>query len=336
MGRELTISKSAVLYRYGGPEVLEITDRAVEDPAPGEVLIRMVNAGVARPDLLMRTGVYPWTRDILPFYPGIYGAGYIECLGEGVTDLAVGQAVYVEHPVICGCCAEYKTAPADYILPLPDGLDMSLAAITNSTQIAWGMLTECFPDAHGKTLYIQGAAGALGTAVIQLAPLLGLRIIASASTEEKCAYLRFLGCADVFCYRNADVGKTVLEYTDGRGADIIMDQSVGEAFISQLDFLAPMGTVLIYNNTKGSPSADVIGAMTDRFGNCPGIRAFSFHYFDNKRALLRQKKEEVFSLLRDGKVRPHIGGRFPLEDIRRAHQLLDSGDFFGGIVIDCQ
>lgn len=127
---------------------------------------------------------------------------------------------------------------------------------------------------------------------------MGIRVIASASTEDKCDYLRSIGNADVFCYTREDVGQMVLSLTDGRGADIIMDQSIGDGLISELDYLADMGTVLMYNNTKGSPSADLIEEMVKRFGRCPAIRAFSFHYFDDKPELLRKKKQEMFELLR--------------------------------------
>lgn len=327
--------KSVILHEHGSPEVLKLIDRPIPKPGPGEILIRMKSAGISRPDKLMRTGTYPWTKDILPFYPGLYGAGIVDELGAGVTEYSVGQQVYVEHPITCGCYAEYKVAPLQYITPIPDGTDLRLASIATSSLIVWGMLTECFPKPEGKTLYIQGAAGSIGTAVCQIAPLLGVQVIASASTAAKCDYLRSIGAANVFCYTEEDPKETVLSLTGGRGADIIMDQSVGEEFMGQMDFLAPMGTILIYNNTKGFPSRNVIAAMTDRFGDCVGIRAFSFHYFDDKPELLKRKKQEMFALLQQGKIRPYVGAVFPLEDVQKAHELLDSGDFFGSIVLDC-
>lgn len=321
--------------RHGGPEVLELKERPVPVPGRGEILIRMAYAGISRPDKLMRTGVYPWTKDLLPFHAGLYGAGFVADVGSDVTDFRVGERVYVEHPIACGCYAEYKVAPVQFVTPIPEGTDMAMAAVTSGSLIAWGMLTESFPHAEGKTLYIQGAAGSVGTAVTQLAPHLGMRVIASASTERKCEYLRSVGDADVFCYTGEDVKKKVLELTGGKGADIIMDQSVGERFADQLEYLADMGTILIYNNTKGFPTKNVIEAMTDRFGNCPGIRAFSFHYFDDKAQLLKQKKKEVFTLLEQGIIRPHVGARFTLAEAVKAHMLLDSGDFLGSIVLDC-
>lgn len=327
--------KAIQFTKHGGPAVLEVIDRSIYPPGPGEVLIRMAYAGISRPDKLMRTGTYPWTKDILPFYPGLYGAGVIEDVGPDVSGFRIGQRVYVEHPIACACYAEYKTAPIQFVTPIPEGTDMALASIAASSLIVWGMLTECFPHADGKTLYIQGAAGSIGTAVTQIAPLLGMRVISSASTEEKCGYLRSIGGTDVFCYAREDVKAKVLDLTGGKGADIIMDQPVGEDFCGQMEYLADMGTILIYNNTKGFPSKNVIEAMTERFGNCPGIRAFSFHYFDDKPELLERKKKEMFELLRKGLIKPHIGARFALKDAVKAHELLDSGNFFGSIVLDC-
>ena len=327
--------KAVKFSSHGGPEVLTLFEAPVPTPGAGEVLIKMKNAGISRPDKLMRSGTYPWTNEILPFYPGLYGAGEVAALGEGVTEFSIGQSVYVEHPIACACYAEYKVAPTRFVTAIPDGTDTGLASIAASSLIVWGMLTECFPHAEGKTLYIQGAAGSMGTAVCQIAPILGMKVIASASTEEKCEYLRSIGNAEVFCYTTQDVKETVLRLTDGKGADIIMDQSIGDGLIPELDYLADMGTILMYNNTKGSPSGDLIAEMVKRFGRCPAIRAFSFHFFDDKPVLLKQKKQEMFSLLQQGKIKPHIGATFPLEDVQKAHELLDSGNFFGSIVLTC-
>ena len=326
--------KAVRFRRHGGPEVLEIFDAPVPEPKAGEILIKMASAGISRPDHLMRTGTYPWTKEILPFYPGLYGSGYVEALGEGVEGCSVGQPVYVEHPIACGCYSQYKTAPVSKVTPIPEGIDMDKAAIANSHLIVWGMLTECFRySTKGQTLYIKGAAGGIGTAVMQIAPILGMKVIASASTEKKCEYLRGIGTGEVFRYTDADEKETVLSLTEGRGADIIMDQSVGEGFISQMDYLADMGTILVYNNTKGFPSENVIKAMTDRFGRCPSVRVFSFHYFDDKPELLTKKKAEMFELLSKNAICPHIGGMFDQKDVVKAHELLDSGNFFGSIVL---
>ena len=130
-----------------------------------------------------------------------------------------------------------------------------------------------------------------------------------------------------------DVGAEIASLTGGRGADIIMDQCVGEDFCRQLDYLAPMGTILVYNHQKGFPTENVVKAMTDRFAACPGVRVFSAHYFDDKPELLAQYRRQVFDLLAQGKIRPHVGASFPLEEAVQAHTLLDTGRCLGGIVL---
>ena len=154
--------------------------------------------------------------------------------------------------------------------------------------------------------------------------------------EEKKGILGIGSYVLVEAYTKEDIKETVLKLTNGKGADIIMDQSIGDGLIPELDYLADMGTVLMYNNTKGSPSGDLIGEMVKRFGRCPAIRAFSFHFFDDKPELLKQKKQEMFSLLQQGKIKPHVGATFALDDVQKAHELLDSGNFFGSIVLNCE
>lgn len=326
--------KAIRFTRHGGPEVLELIERPIPQPGPGEVLVQMRVAGISRPDHLMRTNTYPWTRDVLPFYPGFYGTGVVSALGEGVTGFTPGEPVYVEHPVVCGCYAEYKVAPAQALVPLPKGADLLACALLSNYMVAWSMLKVCFPHDAGKTLYISGAAGTLGSAIVQLAPLLGLRVIASASSPEKCEYLRELGADGVFQYTQVNVRETILSLTKGRGADIIMDQSIGSDFCAQLDYLAPMGTILIYNNTKGYDTGNIAQAMTDHWPKCPAVRAFSYHYFDDKPAQLQQNRQEVITLLGEGRITPLAKNQFSLEQAVEAHTLLDSGKFSGGIVLN--
>ena len=325
--------KTVYFTRHGGPEVLQIADAPIPQPAPGEVLIRMAAAGVGKPDYLMRTGAYPWTRDILPFYPGLYGTGTVAALGDGVTDFSVGQGVFVDHPVVCGCYSEYKTAPAELVAPLPEGIDLVSAAAVNNHVIAWSLLhTACAPG-QGRTLYMKSAAGALGSAIVQLAPLCGLTVIASASTEEKCAHLRKLGAAHVFCYKTEDEEAAVLAATDGLGADYILDQVVGADFTRQFAYLNRGGTVVIYNTLGGFPPENLPQFLTDNFAKCWAVRAFSFHKHDghpDEHAALRR---EVFSMLAEGKFTPAIAAAIPQSDIVRAHALMDAGTALGSIVL---
>lgn len=326
--------KQIYLENYGGPEVLKLREAPIPVPGEGEVLIRMKATGVSKPDFLMRTGVYPWTKDILPFYPGLYGAGIIEAGGAGVRDYEKGQAVYVDQPVVCGCYSEYKVAPVSNICALPEGIDLSAAAVATNYVIAWSMITNAMQPSQGKTLYIKGAAGALGTAIVLTAPLHGLRVIASASTPEKCDYLRQLGADTVFCYKTEDEREAVLNATDGEGVDYLMDQCVGEAFGSRLDLLARCGTVLVYNTLEGDPKENLVELLTSRYPRCPAVRAFSFHLHDGRTEELAVLRKAVFGLMAEGKIVPRIGARFHRDEIVKAHELLDSGKCLGSIVLE--
>jgi len=325
--------KQIYLESYGGPEVLKLREAPIPDPKEGEVLLRMKATGVSKPDYLMRTGVYPWTKDILPFYPGLYGAGVIEALGPGVSGFEKGQLVYVDHPVVCGCYSEYKTAPVGHICALPAGIDPASAAVSTNYLIAWSMIADAMQPSQGKTLYIKGAAGALGTAIVLTAPLHGMRVIASASSDAKCAYLRELGADTVFCYKTADEHEAIMAATDGKGVDYLMDQCVGEDFPTRLDLLARCGTVFVYNTLNGDPKENLVSLLTSRYPRCPAVRAFSFHLHDGYQDELDALRKTVFEQMAAGKIKPRIGASFHRDEIVKAHELLDSGSCLGSIIL---
>ena len=325
--------KAVILEQYGGPDVLQVVDRDIPRPQAGELLVRMHTASVAKPDYLMRTGAYPWTRGILPFAPGLCGSGVVEAIGADVEGYTVGQGVFIDHPIQCGCYSAYKTVPAANAFPLPAGTDLQLAALMSNYVIGWSLLTHCCPGGSGQTLYIKGAAGALGSAIVQLAPLLGLTVIASASTEQKCEYLRSLGAPHVFCYRDEDERTALMQYTDNKGVDYLLDQCAGRQFAGELDLLNRCGTIVIYNTLDGMPQENVIQLLTEHYDHCPAVRAFSFHLHDGRADELNALKSEVFGLLAQGKIKPHIGAVYAQQDIQAAHARLDSGDCLGSILL---
>ena len=325
--------KQVYFTEYGGPEVLQLREAPIPTPQAGEVLLKMEAAGISKPDYLMRTGAYPWTRDILPFCPGLYGTATVVEAAPDVQGFAPGDLVFVDHPVVCGCYSQYKTAPAGNLTRLEPGTDPVAGAVMTNYVIAWSLFTQVLGPGNGKTVYMKGAAGALGSAVVQLAPLAGYRIIASASTEEKCDYLRGLGADTVFCYREADEKQAVLAATDGRGADIILDQVAGPDMARHLSYLAPLGTLLVYNYLGGASGTGMLEAMIAAMAKCQALRVFSFHYNDDKPQALKELRAQVFSMLHDGKLRPHIFAAYNQEELQEAHRVLDSGKFTGSLVL---
>lgn len=325
--------KQVVLKQYGGPEVLEVTNADIPTPQPGEVLLKMAAVGISKPDYLMRTGAYPWTKGILPFYPGLYGTGTVAKLGDGVAEYQVGDMVFVDHPVICGCYAEYKTAPITNITKLPAGTNLEYAAVMTNYVIAWCMLTRILGRGDGQVIYMKGAAGALGSAVVQLAPLAGYRIIASASTDEKCDYLHTIGVKEAFNYNQQDETEAVLACTDGLGADIVLDQTAGPNLPARLSMLKERGTLLVYNYLEGDKNTGILEALIAGMAKCQAVRVFSFHWGDDKPDEIKALRNEVFTMLAEGKIKPHIFAEFSIEEIQAAHGLLDSGKFTGSLIL---
>ena len=325
--------KAVVLHEYGGPEVLKVVEAEIPQPGPGEVLLRMRVAGVGKPDYLMRAGIYPWTKDILPFYPGLYGAGEVAALGEGVEGLSVGQNVFIDHPVACSCYSEYKVAPACRAVPLPEGTDLQGAAVITNYLIAWTILSRVCVPGEGRSLYIKGAAGGLGTAIIQLAHKKGIRTLVSASTPEKCAYLESLGADGVFCYNEQDETEAVMAFTGGKGVDYLMDQYVGDRFASRIPLMAKCGTIIVYNTLGGFPRENVVELLTDHYARCIAVRAFSFHLYDDDPEGLEALRQEVLGMLARGEFKPRIAAVFDQKDVVEAHRLLDSGKAGGSILL---
>ena len=190
-----------------------------------------MSAGVCKADWRVRTGNSQWLTCPFPVTVGYESAGIIEALGPGVTGFTVGQPVHVLHMAVYGTNADYMAVTADDVAPLPEGMDFDAAAAAFNYFVAWGLLNQIVQASAGQTLYIGGAAGGIGTAVIQLAQHQGVDVIASASTEVKCDYLRGLGVEKVFNYKDEDDVAAVKRLSGGRGVDYVYDQVAGPGLL---------------------------------------------------------------------------------------------------------
>ena len=267
-----------MLQRHGGPEVLELVEIPTPAPAPGEVLVRVHTIGVGKPDVLVRTGSYPWSKN-LPLVVGNEMSGHVVALGEGATDLAVGQAVLVI--TASGAYAEYAAVPARTAMPLPPGMDVESVVGALNYLSTWAMLHDVAGVERGQIVYLNGASGGVGTAFIQLARLAGATVIAGASSAAKCAFAQARGAHHVVDYSHEDSIARVREITAGKGVDLILDQFVGSRFERNYDMLAPFGQILVYNLTGGMPTKDVMSAMIAHIAKCPALRLFSLHAYDD-------------------------------------------------------
>ncbi|HMI90247.1 MAG TPA: zinc-dependent alcohol dehydrogenase family protein [Polyangiales bacterium] len=317
--------------RHGGPEVLELVELPTPMPAAGQVLVRAHTIGVGKPDVLVRSGSYPWNQT-LPVVPGHEMAGHVVALGEGVTDVRLGQAVLVIR-ASGGGYAEYAAVPVRALMPLPENMEVERAVGALNYLAAYAMLYEVAGLKSGQTLYFNGASGGVGTAVIQLANRIGATILAGASSEPKCAFARARGAHHVIDYSHEDPVARVRELTDGRGADLILDQFVGPRFDRNYEMLATFGQILVYNLTGGMPDKSVMESMTKHIAKCPALRLFSLHAYDDRPAKRLEMLTRVLELLASGEVASHVSQRLPLSEARTAHELLDSGAVLGKLLL---
>ena len=326
--------KAVVFRRFGGPEVLEYVDLPVPAPGEGQVLVKMVSAGVCKADWRVRTGRCQWLTAPFPVTLGYEMAGRVAALGPCVRGFAVGQAVHVLHMACYGTYSEYMAVTADDVVPIPEGTDFDAAASAYNYFVAWGLLSQIVEAKGGQSLYIGGAAGGVGTAVIQLALLKKMKVVASASTDQKCAYLRGLGVEAVFNYKAESDTAAVKRLTGGRGVDYVYDQVAGPRFCRQFDMLATYGQIILYNYLGGYPEdRDIIHILQSRCENCYGIRYFSIHVHDSNPSGFRKVKERVLALIAEGSVRPPIYNVLPLSEARRAHEMIESGEVLGKLVL---
>ena len=327
--------KAVLVHRPGGPDALQYQD--VPQPAPGEndVLIRAETFGVGQPDKLIRSGVYKWMPP-LPANPGNDVAGRIEAVGSGVRDIKVGQKVLLSARDLSqrgGCYAEMVAAPADAIHLLPEQVDLEAAVCLANYQVAWALLNECGSSRPPKSVLVIGAAGGVGSSLVQLAKLAGVTVIGTVSSEEKAAFARAMGADGIIYYRTEDVVARVRELTDGRGVDLVLDHVGGPDFFTYLRALDKWGTVVSYNAFDGLPTQNMMEEMRKHLDVCPAIRCFSFHIYDHDRDGRRAIMRRMIGHLADGTIKPAVFARFKLSDVRRAHELLDSGGALGKIIM---
>jgi NADPH2:quinone reductase len=328
------IVKAVVFEEFGGPEVLRYVDLPIPTPREGQVLVKMVSAGVCKADWRVRTGRCQWLTVPFPVTLGYEMAGRVEALGPGVTGFTIGQPVHVLHMACYGTYAEYMAVNADDVVEMPEGTDFDAAASAFNYFVAWGLLNQIVEAREGESLYIGGAAGGVGTAVIQLAQLKGMNVIASASTDMKCDYLRGLGVRDVFNYKRDDDVAMVKTLSSGRGVDYVYDQVAGPRFCRQFDMLATYGQIILYNFLGGYPEdKEIIHILQSRCEYCYGLRYFSIHVHDTDPAGFKKVKRQVLALMAEGKLSPPIYKVLPLSEARRAHEMVESGEILGKLVL---
>lgn len=314
----------------GGPEVLRAASRPVPQAGEGEVLIRVEAAGVNRPDVLQRQGLYrapPGASDL----PGLEVAGTVAAVGPGVTGLAPGDRVCALTPG--GGYAQYCRTPAGHCLPFPKDYDaVRAAALPETFFTVWINVFQRAALAAGETLLVQGGSSGIGTTAIQLAAALGHRVFATAGSDDKCRACEELGAERGINYRTEDFVAVVKSLTGGRGVDVILDMVGGDYVPRELKALADDGRLSLIAFLGGSQTtldmSDILFRRLTITGSTLRPRSVAF-----KSAVAKALHERVWPLLDAGRVAPVIHAQFPLEEAARAHALMESSVHVGKIVL---
>ena len=339
--------KVVVFHEHGGPEVLRYEEVPDPKPGPEEVLIRVKATSVNHLDIWVRRGL-PGMKLELPHIPGADAAGTIEEIGERVEGLEPGRRVVINPNFSCGSCeyclqgedslcvhykilgeqveggyAELLKVPAKNVIPLPDHLPFEeAAAATLVFMTAWRMLITRAGLRPGEDILILGAGGGVGTAAVQIAKLVGARVFATASTEEKLERLRELGADVLINYRTSEFDKEVRRLTERRGVDVVVDCVGAETWVKSLRSLAKDGRLVTCGATTGpNPQTD--------------IRYIFWNQLHIIGSTMASTKEllDVLKLLWAGKLRPVIHRVMPLREAAEAQRLLEERQVFGKVVL---
>lgn len=324
------------MRKPGGPEVLEVAERPLPEPAAGEARVRAQAIGISSADMLVRKGTYNWMPP-LPAIPGNEMAGTVDALGAGVTGVRVGQRVLVssrELPFRGGCYAQAICVPAAALFPLPESIAPNDAVSLPNYQLAGALLYHS-GVARPRSVIAYGASGGVGMAILQLAKCDGIEAIGVVSTEEKRAFVRRAGIEHVLIRGTDDLRERVMALTGHRGVDVVYALGgPAAAFVGNLDLLASFGTVLSFGVLGGlMPDADLYGELRKRQGRCLGIRVYSIHSLDHDRELRRGLMDRAIELMAAGRLRPPPPAVRPLSEAARAHETMEAGRTLGKIVL---
>jgi putative PIG3 family NAD(P)H quinone oxidoreductase len=313
-----------------GAEELALVERPVPRPGKGEVLVRVAAAGVNRPDILQRRGLYPpppGAPDIL----GLEISGEVIEAGEGAQQL-LGQQVCAL--VAGGGYAHYCTAPAGTCLPVPQGLSLTeAAAIPETLFTVWSNLFERGFAADGDTVLVHGGTSGIGTMAIALARLFGLTVIVTCGTDAKCRRAEELGADSAINYRKQDFVEAVMALTGGRGVQVVLDMVGGDYVPRNLACLADDGRHVSIAFQRGAKAeiaiADVMRRRLTLTGSTLRPRPVEF-----KTMVADEIGRTVWPYVEGGRLRPVIDSTFPLDQAAKAHARMESGDHVGKIVLE--
>ncbi|MGZ8292461.1 MAG: quinone oxidoreductase family protein [Telluria sp.] len=322
------MAKAIRMLRTGGPEVMEYVDVEVGEPGPGEARVRHAACGVNFIDVYFRTGLYPQP---LPAGLGKEGAGVVEAVGEGVTEVKVGDRVaYAGGPN--GAYSEVRNMPAAMLLRLPDSIAFETAAAMMlqglTVQYLFNLTTQL---KAGDTILFHAAAGGVGLIACQWARAIGVNMIGTVGSSAKAELARAHGCAHVINYNEEDFVARVAEITKGEKVSVVYDSIGKDTFIGSLDCLRPRGLMVSFGNASGPVEPFTMNELASR-GSLYLTRPSLFAYAA-KRADLESMAADLFAMVESGKVKIDINQRYKLADAARAHIELEARKTTGSSIL---
>ena len=322
--------RAVEIAKPGGPEVLTPAERALPQPKPHEILVKVAAAGVNRPDILQRMGLYAVPPDASDL-PGLEIAGTVAAIGADVKMWKVGDAVCsLTHG---GGYAEYCVTPEVQALPVPKGLSMTEAASLPETFFTvYSNVFDRGALKAGEVFLVQGGSSGIGVTAIQVAAAMGHRVFATAGSDEKCAACVKLGAEKAFNYKTQDWAEELKNATDGKGVNVILDMVGGDYVPKELKSLAVDGRLVMIAFLGGMKAEiDLSVVMSKRLqitGSTLRPRTIEF-----KGEVAKSLRERVWPLIDAGKIKPVIYKTFPLAEAAEAHKLMETSQHIGKIVL---
>ena len=319
--------KAVLVSNTGGPEVLTYTDVETPKAKAGEALVKIAAIGVNYIDVYHRTGLY---KIPTPFTPGSEAAGTVEAVGEGVTEVAIGD--HVAYAMAMGAYAEYSAVPAAKLVKLPDGVDFKIgAAAMLQGMTAHYLVTSTYNLKSGDAALVHAAAGGVGLLLIQMAKRIGARVFGTVSTEEKAKLAIEAGADHVILYTKEDFEAEIKRLTEGRGLQVVYDSVGKDTFLKSLHVLAPRGMLALFGQSSGPVPAFDPGLLAQ--GGSLFLTRPSMAHYTLTREELTWRATDVFNWIKSGDLKVRIHGTYPLRDAAQAHRDLEGRKTTGKVLL---
>jgi NADPH:quinone reductase len=322
------MTKAIRFHKIGGPEVLQMDDIAVPEPGPNQVRIRHTAIGVNFLDTYQRSGLYPMP---LPSVAGNEGAGVVEAAGPGVTLVKPGDRVaYTGAPP--GAYAESRLYPADRVVRIPEGItDEQAAAMMLKGMTVWYLIHRTYAVKPGETVLWHAAAGGVGLIACQWLKAKGVTVIGTAGSDEKAALAKAHGCDHVIVYTRENFTARVKEIMGGKGLPVVYDSVGKTTWEGSLDCLQPLGLMVSFGNASGAVPPFPVTLLAQK-GSLFVTRPTLVHYIA-ARSELESAAQSLFDVVRSGKVKIEVSGRYALADAAQAHRDLEARKTTGSVVL---